>query len=41
MRRRLVEYLGQSICGCQRKLLCMMSGASLLICGAVIGLLTR
>jgi hypothetical protein len=36
-----VEYLSHSVCAVEFRLLCMMSGASLLISGAVIALLTR
>jgi len=36
-----MEYLGQSICDVECKLLCIVSGVSLLICGTVIGLLIR
>jgi len=36
-----MEYLGQAVCDVEFRLLCMMSGASLLISGAVIALLTR
>jgi hypothetical protein len=35
-----MEYLGRSICDVELRLLCMMSGASALVCGTVIGLLT-
>ena len=36
-----MEYLSLSVCGVEFRLLCMMSGASLLISGTVIALLTR
>jgi hypothetical protein len=36
-----VEYLSQAVCDVEFRLLCAMSGASLVISGAVIALLTR
>ena len=36
-----MEYLGQAVCDVEFRLLCAMSGASLLISASVIALLTR
>lgn len=35
-----MEYLNHSVCDVEFRLLCMMSGASLLISGTLIALLT-